>query len=71
MKILVCVKVAEAGEPEPLCATAVATDEREACAKLLELADRTGWSGQRDPWGLALALTNPGEAYYVEQHELP
>jgi hypothetical protein len=75
MNLLAIVKVEEVGEPEPLCATAIAKDEKGAVEWLLHLADELAadWPDHvaaNDAFGLAEKLSGDNTHYYVEAHEV-
>jgi hypothetical protein len=76
MNLFVIVKVEEVGEHEPLCATRVALNEKEAAAFLLEMADLGPPLPDRiagcleDPFGLAEALSGDNGHFYVEAHKV-
>ena len=69
MKLLVCVKVVEGDGPEPICETRIATSERDACLKLLELWDDNPWEEDWNPFSLAKTISGDGRFFYVEEHE--
>jgi hypothetical protein len=74
MNLFVLVRVAETGDYEPNCSTAVALSETDAVAKLLELGDEQAESFEaptlKDPFGLAQEMSGEGIHYYVELHEV-